>query len=346
MDALGPLGYTRAVHRRTLLRGSLAALAGAAIGAPLGCNRRNASQAPLTLGLSDWPGHAPFYGAKKLGLFGETNIEIKGFSSNFDRNRAFAQGRLDALATPLFDTIRIADMGAACKLVLLFDYSSGGDGIVARGGITKVAELKGKRVSAELGAITHFVLLAALETAGLRESDVEIKNLSVPEGAEAFEQGKVDAATLWDPHLGRLAKLEGARKIFTSKEIPGQIIDVLIVQRAIAEARPDDVENLLRGWQKSLEAWRKSAPDHEVVMASEMPGRTPASLKVDLEGLELLDLDTNAKLYEESGAGPSSRKSFDATVAFMQQNKLLKAAPPAASEILDRRFVDRARKAR
>jgi len=337
------------VHRRIVLRGSLHAFVWAALGTsigPIGCGKRESSQTPLRLGLSDWPGHAPFYGAKKLGMFGSTNVEVKGFSSNFDRNRAFAQGRLDALATPLFDTIRIADMCAACKVVLLFDYSSGGDGIVARGGINKVSDLKGKRVSAELGAITHFVLLSALESVGMRESDLEIKNLSVPEAAEAFEQGKVDAATLWDPHLGRLSKLEGAKKIFTSKEIPGQVIDVLIVSQAIAESRPQDVENLLRGWQTSLSAWRANTSAHEVVMASEMPGRTPASLKVDLEGLLLLDLEANAKLFDPAENGPSARRSFEATAAFMMHNRLLQGAPPVASALLDRSFVDRARKAR
>lgn len=337
------------MYRRTFLQGALHTLALATLASSptlIGCGKRSGPRSPLSLGLSDWPGHAPFYGAKKLGMFGETNVEIKGFSSNFDRNRAFAQGRLDALATPLFDTIRIADMGASPKLVLLFDYSSGGDGIVGRGGLSKVADLKGKKVSAELGAITHFVLLAALETAGLRASDVEIINLSVPEGAEAFEQGKVDAATLWDPHLSRLAKLDGARKIFTSKEIPGQVIDVLIVQQSIAEERPADVENLLRGWQSSLDAWRKDAPAHEAVMAAEMPGRSPASLRADFEGIELLDLEANTKLFDETAKGPSARRSFDATVAFMQQNQLLKAAPPVPSKLLDRSFVDKARKFR
>jgi NitT/TauT family transport system substrate-binding protein len=297
---------------------------------------------PLRLGLSDWPGHAPFYGAAKLGHFGSTQVEIKGFSSNFDRNRAFTQGRLDVLATPLFDALRIADDGTPLKIVLLFDYSSGGDGIVARQEIADVQGLKGKRVSAEVSAITHFVLLAALEQAGLGEADVEFVNLSVPEGADAFARGKLDAATLWDPHLSRQASMKGAHKIFTSKEIPGQVIDVLIVHKAVADERPEDVASIVRGWEKTLNAWRERPPELEAVMAKET-NRTPEALRADFAGMELLDIAKNRELFDPSAPGQSVWRSYEATVRFMVQHHLLKGPPPAGKEILDPRFIEQAR---
>ena len=302
----------------------------------LGCD--TSTRKPLLLGLSDWPGHAPFYGAAKLGHFGPTQVEIKGFSSNFDRNRAFAQGRLDVLATPLFDALRIADGGTPLKIVLLFDYSSGGDGIVAREQIADVAALRGKRVSAEVSAITHFVLLSALERAGLGEMDIELVNLSVPEAADAFARGKIDAATLWDPHLSRQASMKGAHKIFTSKEIPGQVIDVLIVHKAVADERPEDVANIVKGWEKTLSAWKARPAELEEVMAKETH-RTPEALRVDFAGLELLDTAKNRELFDPSVPGQSVWRSYEATARFMVQHHLLKGAAPPGQELLDPRFV-------
>jgi NitT/TauT family transport system substrate-binding protein len=298
---------------------------------------------PLRLGLSDWPGHAPLYGAAKLGYFGGSPVEIKGFSSNFDRNRAFAQGHLDVLATPLFDALRIADEGVPLKIILLFDYSSGGDGIVARKEIAGVRDLKGKRVSAELGGITHFVLLSALRQAGLTEADVQLVNLSVPEAADAFARGKLDAATLWDPHLSQKASGESAHKIFTSKEIPGQVIDVLIVQKAVAEARPEDVTSIVKGWEQTLGAWKARPSEIEAVMAKES-NRTPEGLRVDFAGMELLDLAKNGELFGASVTGPSVWTSYEATVRFMVEHQLLKRAAPDAREILDPRFIEQARR--
>lgn len=328
------------VRRRVLWQwGALLLLVSLLTGA---CDAAGSRRKPLRLGLSDWPGHAPFYGAVKLGFFAPTAVEIKGFSSNFDRNRAFAEGHLDVLATPLFDALRIAADGVPLKIVLLFDYSSGGDGIVARREIATVADLKGKRISAETSAITHFVLLSALSRAGLNETDVQLVNLSVPEAADAFSHGKLDAATLWDPHLSRQASAPGAHKIFTSKEIPGQIIDVLIVHKSFAEARPADVASLVRGWEQMLTAWSARPAEIEAVMAKET-NRTTEELKTDLDGLELLNLVRNNELFSPNAPGGGVWSAYETTARFMAQHQLLKHAAPEARELLDPSFLAQSR---
>ncbi len=302
------------------------------------CNSAGSRQKPLRLGLSDWPGHAPFYGAAKLGFFAPSEVEIKGFSSNFDRNRAFAEGRLDVLAGTLFDAVRIAAGGVPLKIVLIFDYSSGGDGIVARREIATVADLKGKRVGVEVSAITHFVLLAALTRAGLKETDVQLVNLSVPEAADAFAHGKLDAATLWDPHLSREASAPGAHKIFTSKEIPGQVIDVLMVHKSFAEARPADVASVVRGWEQTLTAWKARPAEIDAVMAAET-NRTIEALRSDFAGMELLDLARNNELFRRNAPGGGVWSAYETTDRFMTQHQLLKQAAPAAQELLDPSFL-------
>jgi NitT/TauT family transport system substrate-binding protein len=305
------------------------------------CNARSRAK-PLRLGLSDWPGHAPFYGAAKLGFYAPTEVEIKGFSSNFDRNRAFAEGHLDVLAATLFDALLIADAGVPLEIVLLFDYSSGADGIVARSEIATVADLKGKRVAVEVSAITHFVLLAALNRAGLKETDVQLVNLSVPEGADAFAHGKLDAATLWDPHLSREASAPGAHKIFTSKDIPGQVIDVLMVHKSFAEARPADVASVVRSWEQTLTAWKARPAEIEAVMATET-NRTTEGLKSDFAGMELLDLARNDELFSRGAPGGGVWSAYETTDRFMTEHQLLKHAAPAAQELLDPSFLAQAR---
>jgi hypothetical protein len=89
--------------------------------------------------------------------------------------------------------------------------------------------------------------------AGLQETDVEVANMGVEEGAKALAEGKVDAAALWEPLLSKQENSDGATKLFTSAEIPGQVLDILVVQKDIAEQRPDDVANLIRGWEQALQ---------------------------------------------------------------------------------------------
>jgi sulfonate transport system substrate-binding protein len=65
--------------------------------------------------------------------------------------------------------------------------------------IRTVADLKGKRVALNKGSNVHYLLVRALESAGLKYSDIQIAYLTPGDARPAFQQGKVDAWVIWDP---------------------------------------------------------------------------------------------------------------------------------------------------
>jgi sulfonate transport system substrate-binding protein len=65
--------------------------------------------------------------------------------------------------------------------------------------IKSVAELKGKKVAFNKGSNVHYLLVKALEEAGLTYEDVEASFLAPADGRAAFEKGAVDAWVIWDP---------------------------------------------------------------------------------------------------------------------------------------------------
>ncbi len=65
--------------------------------------------------------------------------------------------------------------------------------------IKTVADLKGKTVALNKGSNVHFLLVKALEEAGLKYSDIKTTFLPPADGRAAFEQGAVDAWVIWDP---------------------------------------------------------------------------------------------------------------------------------------------------
>jgi NitT/TauT family transport system substrate-binding protein len=307
------------------------------------CDLAKTPAAPLRLGLNIWPGYAPFYAAAKRQLYTPTSIEITTFSSLYDADRAFTEKRIDAVGTTLFDALRMADEGTPLKIVMFTDYSNGADGIVARRGITSLQELKGKRIATEIGAINHFILLAALDQAGLQETDIEVVNLSVEEGAKALTQGRVDAATLWEPFLSDQAKTDGATKLFTSAEIPGQVLDVLVVQQHIADQRPADVVNLIRGWEQALQLMKSQPQDVMPIMAEAMR-TTPERLQGDLATLEFFNLARSRQFFDQANQQQSIWQSYTVTANFMMQHNLLRKAAPAAQELVDAQFIEAATK--
>ncbi|WP_437942845.1 aliphatic sulfonate ABC transporter substrate-binding protein [Sorangium sp. So ce341] len=76
--------------------------------------------------------------------------------------------------------------------------------------ITSVAGLKGKRVAVNRGSNVHYLLVRAVESAGLTLDDLQVSFLAPADARSAFESGKVDAWVIWDPFLAA-AELAGAR---------------------------------------------------------------------------------------------------------------------------------------
>jgi len=77
--------------------------------------------------------------------------------------------------------------------------------------ITTLAQLKGQKVAFAKGAGAHFLLLQALQRAGLGMRDIEPAYLSPADARAAFENGSVAAWVIWDPFLAAVQRQADAR---------------------------------------------------------------------------------------------------------------------------------------
>jgi len=79
--------------------------------------------------------------------------------------------------------------------------------------ITSVAELKGKKVALNKGSNVHYLLVRALEDAGLSITDITPIYLPPADARAAFERGSVDAWVIWDPFQAAAEKQLEARSL-------------------------------------------------------------------------------------------------------------------------------------
>ena len=85
--------------------------------------------------------------------------------------------------------------------------------------IKSVADLKGKRVALNKGSNVHYLLVRALEEAGLKYSDVQSIYLPPADARAAFERGSVDAWVIWDPFLAAAEEQLQARTLRDGKDL-------------------------------------------------------------------------------------------------------------------------------
>ncbi|MGN9844695.1 ABC transporter substrate-binding protein [Nonomuraea sp. H19] len=295
----------------------------------------SASSKAVTLGFSAWPGWVPWQIAQEKGLFAKNGVEVelKYFDSYTDSLTALATGNIDANSQTLNDTLASVSGGAKQTVVLVNDNSTGNDQIIARPGITSVAQLKGKTVAAEQGTVDHYLLLLALRKAGLTQADITFKPLLTDAAAAAFKAGQVDAVGAFAPFTTTALELPGSTAIATSKDFPGAIPDHLVVTREFAASRPEAVQGLVKTWFDTLAWIGANKAEARTIMAKRAGVSEQAYADYDA-GTTILSLADNLKAFS-SGSLERQAKEI---AAFLTESGLADTAPPLDG-LLDPRFV-------
>ena len=125
-------------------------------------------------------------------------------------------------------------------------------------GITKVEDLKGKRIAVTKGTDPFTFLLRALDQHGLKAGDVELVLLQHDQGRLALERGDVDAWAGLDPMMADVEISKGYPLFFRNPD--ANTYGVLNVREEFAAEHPDVVEKVLTVYEKGRQ-WALANPD-------------------------------------------------------------------------------------
>lgn len=121
-----------------------------------------------------------------------------------------------------------------------------------------VADLKGKKVALNKGSNVHYLLVKALEKAGVGYKDIDVVYLPPADARAAFERGAVDAWVIWDPFLAAAEKQLGARVLTDGKGLLANH-QFYLAARPYAEKNADIVRILLEEIAK-VDEWGAKNP--------------------------------------------------------------------------------------
>jgi len=162
-------------------------------------------------------------------------------------------GTLDMIV--LFAPELLRDSRTAPRIAQQIDWSNGGDGIVVRGRIRSVADLRGKTVTLAQNSPSEYYLTSLLLSAGLRPADIRPKYTATAfEAAAAFvADTSVDACVSWAPDIYNIPeRVAGTRILCSTAESNKLIADVYAVRADFMRDHPEVVEGLVSG---IFEAW-------------------------------------------------------------------------------------------
>ena len=249
------------------------------------------SQQRVAVAITSWPGYEYLYLAeqRRLGQRYGLDLQVQQYSSIEDQRLAYGRGDVEVIATNLPDAIEICqEVPKRCpELFLVIDQSEGADVILSTSDFVDVRGLAGHKVGLERTVLAEYLLLRAFETKQFSFDQVRLLHEGPSGLIQALSKGRVAAIVTYPPHSNALREDPRYRVLFSSAQIPGEIVDVLAVNPAFANRHPGLIRALVRTWwaaqalaraeplaSQALMATRQQVPPAEFV-ASERGIRYP-----------------------------------------------------------------------
>ncbi len=196
--------------------------------------------------------------AEKYGI----EVEIVQINDYIESINQYAAGAFDGVSATNMDTLSIpAGSGVDTTALIVGDYSNGNDAILVKDG-DSVADLAGRPVNLVELSVSHYLLARALDEAGLAERDLAaVINTSDADMVAAWQTPDVEAVVTWNPLVSTILEMGDATKVADSSDIPGEIIDMMVVNTETLAANPDFGKALVGAWYETMAIMSSDTPE-------------------------------------------------------------------------------------
>lgn len=187
--------------------------------------------------------------AKKYGI----EIEVVQINDYIESINQYTAGQFDGCVMTNMDALTIPAAGGVDSTALIVgDFSNGNDGIVLKGANKTLKDIKGQSVNLVELSVSHYLLARGLETVGLKEADVKVVNTSDADLVAVYGTKDVTAVTTWNPLLSEILTQPNSTKVFDSSQIPGEIMDLMVVNTATLKKNPALGKALVGAWYEIM----------------------------------------------------------------------------------------------
>lgn len=223
--------------------------------------------------------------ADKYGI----EIEVVQINDYIESINQYSAGEFDACTMTNMDALTIPAAGGVDSTALVVgDFSDGNDGVILKGK-ESLADIKGQKVNLVELSVSHYLLARGLDSVGLSEKDVTVVNTSDADMVAVYGTDDVTAVATWNPLLSEIAAMPDSYRVFDSSQIPGEIIDLLVINTETLAANPKLGKALVGAW---YEIMGNMSGDDDVALAAktfmaEASGTDLAGFEAQLASTEM-----------------------------------------------------------
>lgn len=254
--------------------------------------------------------------ADKYGI----KIELTQINDYVESINQYTAGSFDGCVMTNMDMLTIPAAGGVDSTALIVgDFSNGNDGVVLKGKGKKLADIKALPVNLVELSVSHYLLARGLESVGLQERDIKVVNTSDADIVGAYAAKDTKATVTWKPQLSEILAAPDAQLVFDSSKIPGEIIDLMVVNSATLKNNPQLGKALVGAWYETMGVMSKKDPKALAHMA-EASGTDVAGFNSQLATTKMFWTPSEAHAFIVS---PNLPKTMDLVRKFSFDHGLL-----------------------
>ncbi len=255
----------------------------------------------LRLAIGVWPGYEPLMIARRDGRLESSQVRLVELAGITQVIQEFEAGRVDAATLTLDEALMMLEKGIDVRLLIATDVSAGANALIGRPDVTSARALAGRRVGVESVGMGAFFLARALDVAGLTARDIHSVELAADKHEAALRDGTVDAVVTYEPIVSKLIA-DGAKKLFDSSEIPGELVDVIVVHAKAISQHRSSIEQLAEAWFYGVGTFRSDPAESVRKMAYDR-NQDAITLRDAFQGIHLFSCSEHREYFTNSANG-------------------------------------------
>lgn len=194
--------------------------------------------------------------ADKYGI----KIDVVQINDYIESINQYTAGGFDGCTMTNMDALTIPAAGNVDSTALIVgDFSNGNDGIVLKGK-SALQDIKGQKVNLVELSVSHYLLARALGSIDMSEKDVTVVNTSDADMVAAYGTNDVTSVVTWNPLLSEITAMPNSKEVFDSSQIPGEIIDLMVVNSKTLKENPKLGKALAGAWYEIMATMKKGSP--------------------------------------------------------------------------------------
>jgi len=254
-------------------------------------------------------------------------VEIVQINDYIESINQYTAGLYDGCSMTNMDALSIpAGSGIDTTALIIGDFSNGNDGIILKDA-DALEDIVGQNVNLVELSVSHYLLARALDSIGATERDLTVVNTSDADMIAAYATSDVTSVVTWNPLLSTILESPDATLVFDSSQIPGEIIDIMMVNTEVLADNPDFGKALAGAWYEMMALMSSDTP--EGIAAREAMA---AASGTDLAGYDA-QLATTEMFYDPAAAvefanSPELPTTMDYVRTFLFDHDILGVGAP------------------